>query len=354
MIERIPMGPADILAYKFSGKLSEDDVKRLHVDLRQAIEEYGSVKLYTDVQNMESVTPRAFLEDLKLTPEYVSDVERYAVIGDERWQQWVTKLGDLVTSGQARYFEPHEASRARRWLRREYTFEEEARRAMTQRYPTGRGTRRREKRGGFLRGLVRAVWAGAAATWAMDRVTQFIMDRQDMMTVLREKMARVEGLDASHALANRAARRLGISWRLGQPHPAGVGTHYSVGMLISAVYDILRQRVEFAGRSRGLLLGLAAFLVIDEGLKPLIGAASSPGSYPLQTHLRGLAGYLVFGISADTALRALDGVEEALEKVRRDEELDFDILLEQMERIRPYGGETDLERLPRPWQPQSR
>lgn len=229
MIERIPMGPADILAYEFSEELSEDDVKRLHSDLRKAIDEYGSVKLYTDVQKLESVTPRAVLEDMKLTPEYVSDVERYAVVGDERWQEWITKLGDLVTSGQARYFQPGERSKARRWLRREYTFEEEARRAMTQRYSTGRGENRKQKRGGFLRGLVRAVWAGAAGTWAMDRVTQWIMGRQDTMTVLREKMARVEGLDPSHALANQAARRLGISWRLGQPHPAGVGIHYKRG-----------------------------------------------------------------------------------------------------------------------------
>ncbi len=354
MIERFPMGPANILAYEFREELTKDDVERFHDELRRAIDEYGSVKLYTDVHKMESVTPRAMIEDLKLTPEYVSDIDRYAVVGDQRWQEWVTELGDLVTKGEVRYFRPEEALRARRWLRREYTLEEKARLAMAGRRPANQGGRKKKTKGGLLRGLVRAMWAGAAATWAMDRVAQFIMDRQSPMTVLREKLARVEGLDPSHALANKAARRLGISWRLGQPHPAGVGVHYSVGALTTAVYDVLRQRVEFADRSRGVLFGVAAFLVIDEGIKPLIGAASSPGSYPLQTHLRGLAGYLIFGITADMALRALDGVEQALERVSDDGQIDYESLIEEMEQLRPNGGETDLEHYPRPWQPQSR
>jgi hypothetical protein len=56
----------------------------------------------------------------------------------------------------------------------------------------------------------------------------------------------------------------------------------------------------------GLLFGTAFWAVIDEGANTALALTPGPTAFPWQTHARGLAGHLVFGVAADTALRALD------------------------------------------------
>ena len=41
---------------------------------------------------------------------------RIAVIGDSRWEQWGTELADPASSGQMRFFERGQESRAEEWL----------------------------------------------------------------------------------------------------------------------------------------------------------------------------------------------------------------------------------------------
>lgn len=47
-----------------------------------------------------------------------------------------------------------------------------------------------------------------------------------------------------------------------------------------------------------LATGLSLFVIVDEGLNPIIGSSAPPQAYPLSTHLRGLVGHLVYGAVA--------------------------------------------------------
>ncbi len=117
MIERIDLGEPNVLAYELHGKMTNEDVERVHDDLRAAISTHDNVCMYTDVTDLEGMEPSAVLKDLKLTPEYVSDVDRYAVVGQQRWHELATKLGEAITSGEARFFGPDEKQQAREWVR---------------------------------------------------------------------------------------------------------------------------------------------------------------------------------------------------------------------------------------------
>ena len=44
------------------------------------------------------------------------------------------------------------------------------------------------------------------------------------------------------------------------------------------------------------------------GASSVVGLGTGPSEFPWQTHVRGLAGHLVFGVAADTALRVMDTV----------------------------------------------
>lgn len=150
--------------------------------------------------------------------------------------------------------------------------------------------------------------AGAVGVWALDKVTWAMWDREDPAALRREAAARPGGLDPAHVIANRAAEAAGTELAPRQPHPAGIGVHYALGIGPGAAYGVLRKRVPAVGAAAGMAYGLALFLLQDEGLNPLIGTSGAPGEYPWQAHARGLVGHLVLGAVTDATLNALDRV----------------------------------------------
>lgn len=117
MTQKIDMETPNVVAYELDHKLTKEEVERIHDDLRTAIGQSDKVRLYCDVTDLENVEPQAVIEDLKLTPEYISEIERFAIVGDENWHEWLTKATDVVTQGEARFFSPQDSGEARNWIR---------------------------------------------------------------------------------------------------------------------------------------------------------------------------------------------------------------------------------------------
>lgn len=167
--------------------------------------------------------------------------------------------------------------------------------------------RSRAGSGALLAEVAKGAIAGAVGTWAMDRVTWYMWDREDPPALAREEdEARPEELDPAHVAANRAARAAGTSLEPRQPHPAGVAVHYGIGVMPAMLYAPLRSRVPALGAARGLLYGLGLFLAMDEGVAPALGLAGGPAEYPWQAHMRGLVGHLVLGAATHATLELLD------------------------------------------------
>ncbi len=45
-------------------------------------------------------------------------MERIAVVGEKRWEEWVTKLSQPFLKADMQFFVSEKAGEARRWLRR--------------------------------------------------------------------------------------------------------------------------------------------------------------------------------------------------------------------------------------------
>ena len=170
------------------------------------------------------------------------------------------------------------------------------------------GRRSGQGSGDVATAMVKGAVAGAIAVWAMDRVGWWMWNREDPAALQQEREARVEGMDPAHVTANRVADAVGTSPTPRQPHPAGIGVHYGIGMAPAMAYAALRHQVPALRTGRGLLYGLGLFLVVDEGMVPALGLAGGPTEYPWQAHARGLATHLVLGVVTDAALDLLDRV----------------------------------------------
>lgn len=68
--------------------------------------------------------------------------------------------------------------------------------------------------------------------------------------------------------------------------------HWMVGLTAGALYALARRRVLRTDSGKGVLFGLAFWLIFDEIVTVAAGLARPPQEYPWLAHARGLAGHV--------------------------------------------------------------
>jgi hypothetical protein len=159
--------------------------------------------------------------------------------------------------------------------------------------------------GGAALDMIRGAFAGAVATFVMDRVDWFLYDHVPRTARHRTWAVRPEHKDPAHVIASRTSEALGAG-PIPQFHPAGMAVQYGIGSAPAALYGALRSRVPGVAAGRGLAYGLAMFILEDEIANPVAGFAAPQQRYPWQAHGRGLVSHLVYGFVTDLVLRAFD------------------------------------------------
>jgi hypothetical protein len=174
---------------------------------------------------------------------------------------------------------------------------------------TARGIMGRNTRDGtdVLDDLVKGALAGVAATWVMGQATTYLYEHESKWARKAEDEAR-GNTTAYDVAAEKAAGAVGVELSEEQRQQAGMAIHWALGAGAGAVYGVLRNRLPGADAGAGLLFGTGFWLVIDEGANYALRLTPGPTAFPWQTHGRGLAGHLVFGVAAHAALKAMDAI----------------------------------------------
>ena len=155
--------------------------------------------------------------------------------------------------------------------------------------------------------LINGAIAGAVATWVMGKVTTQLYEREDKSAREREDRAR-GGETAYGVAAQKAADAAGVTLSKEERQKAGEAIHWALGVGAGAAYALMRRQFDAVGKAAGLGFGTGFWLLMDELAVPLLGLTPGPRAFPWQTHARGLAGHLSFGLVTDTTLRVLEGV----------------------------------------------
>jgi hypothetical protein len=164
----------------------------------------------------------------------------------------------------------------------------------------------RRRRSNVLADAVKGGLAGLCAGWLMNAVSSVIYDRQDPVARSREEDAR-GGKIASEVAVQKAARLLGRKLDDQAARRWGPVVHEGLAIGAGALYGVARGRLPSLRVGVGLLFGLTFFVVADELALTALRIASSPLAFPWQTHARGLAGHLAYGVATEAQLRVLEG-----------------------------------------------
>ena len=85
-------------------------------DVDALLQEEESINLLLDLQEFEGEKIKALGADFKFGHEYHKKITKMAIVGDKKWQRWMTSLVDPFYARQAEFFPTEERQAAWEWL----------------------------------------------------------------------------------------------------------------------------------------------------------------------------------------------------------------------------------------------
>jgi hypothetical protein len=155
---------------------------------------------------------------------------------------------------------------------------------------------------GFVWTVARGAVAGAIGTWMMDRATTRVLEKQSAADAERERAAQPNGKPSVPNIIDRAEQLTGFRFSTEMRPRVEHLVRYSLGVGPGILYALLRHRVPLLGSGRGVGYGLLLFALNDEFLNTTLGFAGPMEAYPASSHIRGLVGHVVLGVTTDLAL----------------------------------------------------
>ena len=100
-----------------SGKLSKEDYAQLVPEVEGLIKKHGKLRILFEMQDFHGWEMGALWQDIKFDVKHFNDVERIAFIGENKWQEEMTKFCRPFTTAKISYFDHADMEKAREWLK---------------------------------------------------------------------------------------------------------------------------------------------------------------------------------------------------------------------------------------------
>src|SRR5438309_1219554 len=107
----------NVIWVKVSEKLTKEEYADLTASWEKMIATHGKMRLVFDMEDFHGWEPVAAWDDLKFSLGHAAQIERVAMIGDKKWEEWASKLGSLLVKGSVRFFDSSQREEAQRWVR---------------------------------------------------------------------------------------------------------------------------------------------------------------------------------------------------------------------------------------------
>ena len=116
MIEKLDRGTGKVLGFKLSGKLHDEDYKHFVPLVDAAIAEEGKVRMLAQFHDFHGWDMHALWDDTKFSTTHCTKIERIALVGEKKWEEWMAKVCKPFTMAKIEYFDASEIEAAWKWL----------------------------------------------------------------------------------------------------------------------------------------------------------------------------------------------------------------------------------------------
>ena len=108
-----------LLEVHVSGKLTMKDYERFIPAVESLIQRNGKIDILLEMKDFHGWEVGAMWEDTKFAFRHFSDIGRLAVVGEKKWQEWMTTVCRPFTKATIRYFDHSAGADARAWLEKD-------------------------------------------------------------------------------------------------------------------------------------------------------------------------------------------------------------------------------------------
>ncbi|HUH27798.1 MULTISPECIES: STAS/SEC14 domain-containing protein [Bacteroidota] len=115
MLQIIELKEKNIVATNASGKLRKEDIEKIHPLIHTILDKGMKVRWYFEMKDFTGWDP-GLLEDLKMDTAHAKDYEKIAMVGDKKWQNWITQFMKLFTNAEIKYFNIDQKEEAKNWI----------------------------------------------------------------------------------------------------------------------------------------------------------------------------------------------------------------------------------------------
>ena len=117
MITQLDTGSSKILGFKLSGKLHDEDYKTFMPVVDAAVASQGKLRMLAQFEDFHGWDMHAAWDDFKFGIKHYSDIDRIAMVGDEKWEEWMARLSKPFMGAAVKYFDASRIEEALAWLR---------------------------------------------------------------------------------------------------------------------------------------------------------------------------------------------------------------------------------------------
>ena len=116
MIEKLSESSGRIIGFVLSGKLHHEDYQTFVPHVEEAIKRAGKVRLLACFREFRGWDTHAGWDDMRFAVKHYNDLDRIALVGDRKWEEWMAKICKPFTAAKVKYFDAPDIQKAWEWL----------------------------------------------------------------------------------------------------------------------------------------------------------------------------------------------------------------------------------------------
>tara|TARA_R110002051_G_scaffold126868_1_gene200467 strand:+ start:118 stop:477 length:360 start_codon:yes stop_codon:yes gene_type:complete len=116
MLQIIDVKKDNVIATLATGKLEQQDIEKVHPIIHSILDKGFKVRWYFEMVNFTGWDVPGLWEDLKMDTAHATDYEKIAMVGDEKWQEWITQFMKPFTNAEIKYFNLDQKEDAKSWI----------------------------------------------------------------------------------------------------------------------------------------------------------------------------------------------------------------------------------------------
>lgn len=99
-----------------TGTLAKEDYEQFVPPVEHMIKQRGKIRLLVLLHDFKGWDAGALWEDIKFDVQHFNDIDRLAIVGENKWQKGMTIFCKPFTTATVQYFDRDQLDEARAWL----------------------------------------------------------------------------------------------------------------------------------------------------------------------------------------------------------------------------------------------